>query len=112
MQVTSALKYDAAYSRALATITSERLQPQRPFLHHCCQSQQQRCGTICHRSERRKLELGKITKVYGDDYASTKPSVLEKIAERERLKAMLADPFEAEEAPPDLPPTPPGDDQA
>ena len=58
------------------------------------------------------VELGKITKVYGDDYASTKPSVLEKIAERERLKAMLADTFEAEEAPPDLPPTPPGDDQA
>ena len=46
------------------------------------------------------MELGKITKVYGDDYASTKPSVLEKIAERERLKAMLADTFEAEEAPP------------
>jgi len=58
------------------------------------------------------VELGKITKVYGDDYASTKPTVLEKIAERERLKAMLADTFEAEEAPPDLPPTPPGDDQA
>ena len=30
------------------------------------------------------VELGKITKVYGDDYASTKPTVLEKIAERER----------------------------
>ena len=45
------------------------------------------------------VELGKITHAYGDDFHSTTPSVLEKIAERQRLQAMLADTFAAEDAP-------------
>ena len=69
-------------------------------------------GLIGDKATSGLVELGKITNVYGDDYASTSPSVMEKIAERERLKAMLADTFEAEEAPPVEPPTPPGEEQA